>query len=622
MSGFWQIRFRRPRILARARRFWSSLRQPPLEQLVKKLTALARRGEPARAAVDKLSERQLDRLVRRDAGRSIATLHRALRELRQVDEELLAALEGKLGARRILDLILEAGTLVELLRLARHSTPATARRLISLLSTADIERLHRRTAASEHSIGTFGAALQGLERADEALLATFEEKVGERRYLDLILATGTIFQLLRFLGYPRPQTARRLVAALKAADIERLLARTVERRSLGILELALRELALIDEQLVMALIEKIGVRRWWRLILANGNISVLSGVVRWSGWDLGDQLFATFAAAPTAELEPWLLRSDLFHVCRLLRWRTGQLESVVSKQLFDRLRPVLAELLERADWPIRARAAYQLAHAPQLPLTNAMTALVWDRLEAVEPPIPGTETVRIFLHCARYLVSADPYLADRGPALVERHLGPPDGWPQTPGFLLWARHLLRMACEPEMDEATARRWLSVACRAEVAPLFAEADSLEVLFYIWNLYALWFQWREDAAEELREVVAEELGAAAIGAFNDRAEEAVEGDEQRIRLALAGVLTFSSLASADIAASDPDLWTQPEHLAPLLEEVTFVPSALAVLGCEALAGRRCSEELRREVGARLDDSATPSAAMRFLQLWMRI
>ncbi len=616
--------------LARAKKLWSLLRRPPIEKLFRKTAALGRKGGRAgAAAVDKLSKRQLDNLIRRDAGRSISTLHRALRELRQVDEKLLAALETKLTARRYLDMILEAGTLVELLRLARHSTPATARRLVALLSAADVDLLQRRTTASKHSIGTLGAALKALDQADEDLSSALEEKLDERLFLDLVLDSGTFFELFRFLGYPRPQATRRLIAALKATDVERLRAQTVASgRSLGTLELALRKLALIDEQVAMAVIEKIGVYRWWRLILARGNLSVLSGVVRYAGWDFGQQLLAVLATAPTAELEVLLLRGDLFQFCRLLRWRSHQMVSAVSSQLFDRLRPALEELLERADWPTRARAAYQLAHAPPLPLMRATTTLVWDRLEAVEPPAPasappegdkGNEEMRILLHCTRYLVTADPRLSSRSSALVERHLGAPDGWPRSPGFVRWGRHLLRMACEPEIGDATAAEWLRVACRPEVATLLADATTLDVFLYLWNLYALWFQWREDAADDFREALADTLRAESLRAFLERGA-APEDEELYSLLALAGILRFSGLAEeTDLAPSVEQRWPDPERLALLLEGGTFVPSALAVLGYEALLGEPCGAA--PDVAERLDRYPAPTAAMRLLHLWLQ-
>ncbi len=625
-SRRWNLGFRSGGrlFLARVRRRWLLLRRPPVEKLIRKTAALGRRDSLlGTVAVEKLSQRALGSLIRRDAGRSIKTLHRALRELRRVDEKLLVALEEKLGARRYLDLILEGGTLVELLFLTRHSTPAMARRLIALLSAEDVERLHRQTAASDHSIGTLGAALRALEWADEDLCLALEKKLNERLFLELVLDSGTFFELFRFLGYPRAQVAWKLVAALEGGDIFRLHEQTVaSRRSLGTLELRLRELALIDEKLTAAVIEKIGSRRWWRLILARGNLSVLTGVARYADWDFAQQLLGTLATAPTAEVETLLLRSDLFHFCRLLRWKSWQMASVVSRQLFDRLRPKLEELLDQADWPIRARAAYQLAHAPPLPLMAAMTSLIWDRLEAVEPPVPEGESMRVFLYCARYLLNAAPDRSSQAVALLERHLPPAESWPSRPGFLHWGRHVLRMACEPEIDNATARAWLRAACRQEVAPLISTAPTLDVFLYFWNLYALWFQLRECDSGEFREVLAGALTAEAVRVLVDRGRAIVDDNELLKQLALAGILSFADLVDEnEFATRKPNRQPERTDLALLLKDITFVPAGLAVVGYEAWLGRPSGEALREDVATRLDQYPAPSVAMRFLYLWLR-
>src|SRR5258708_4198 len=120
-----------------------------------------------------------------NAGRSLGSLHLALRELRTTDETLLKSLEQKIGAERLLHLIRANGTLLELFRMLQYVTLDFARAIITALDEEAVEELCSKTINTGRSIGTLNLALRELRTTDETLLKSLEQKIGAERLLHL-----------------------------------------------------------------------------------------------------------------------------------------------------------------------------------------------------------------------------------------------------------------------------------------------------------------------------------------------------------------------------------------------------------------------------------------------------
>ena len=240
-----------------------------------------------------LDNKVLDQLIEQTIllGRSIGTLSLALRELKQTDERLLTLLEEKIGVTRWLRLIAANGSIFELFQVIQSSSLPMAERLIVVLDDTVLDQLIEQTISSGRSIGTLDFALRELKQTDKHLLARLEEKIGVTRWLRLIAANGSIFELFRVIQRSSLPMAERLIVALDDTVLDQLIEQTVSSgRSIGTLSFALRELKQTNERLLTWLEEKIGVTRWLRLIAANGSIFELFMLIRSSSLPMAERL--------------------------------------------------------------------------------------------------------------------------------------------------------------------------------------------------------------------------------------------------------------------------------------------------------------------------------------------
>ena len=175
----------------------------------------------ARGLIEALDEARVERLIQKTiaAGRSIGTLHFALRELHRSEETaaLGEVLEQKIGPARFLRLIEANGTVCELFRIAAHASPALARGLIEALDEARVERLIQKTIAAGRSIGTLDLALRGLRMSKEtaALGQDLERKIGAGGFWTLLVGTGSPGPLVDLLKDVSPAFGRQLLAAAR-----------------------------------------------------------------------------------------------------------------------------------------------------------------------------------------------------------------------------------------------------------------------------------------------------------------------------------------------------------------------------------------------------------------------
>jgi hypothetical protein len=215
------------------------------------------------------------------AGRSIGTLHLTLRELDDKDHEALEALESRIGAARFLGLIVANGTLFELFMVLKHASPSFRFALVDALDAPTAAALVDRTIAAGRSIGTLNFTLRELADKDHEALEALESHIGAGRFLGLIVANGTLFELFMVLKHASPSFRTALLAALDEPTAAALVDRTIAAgRSIGTLNFTLRELAKKDPKALKALESRIGAERFLGLIVANGTLFELFMVLK------------------------------------------------------------------------------------------------------------------------------------------------------------------------------------------------------------------------------------------------------------------------------------------------------------------------------------------------------
>ena len=237
------------------------------------------------------------------SGRSLATLLLALRGLRNTDPSALAALESRIGAVRFLRLIVENGTLLELFRGLEYSSPSFRTAMIAELDEPTAATLVDKTIATRRSIGTLHLALRELGNTDPAALAALESRIGAARLLRLIVANGTLLDLLRVLQYTTPSLRTELLAVLDQPTAAALVDKTVAAgSSIEKLSFTLQELGDTDPAALAALESRIGAARLLRLIVANGTLLDLLRVLQYTTPSLRTELLAVLDQPTAAAL--------------------------------------------------------------------------------------------------------------------------------------------------------------------------------------------------------------------------------------------------------------------------------------------------------------------------------
>ena len=235
------------------------------------------------ALLDQFISQQAEELIDKTiaVGRSIGTLHFTMRELGDADPQVLARLEQAVGAPSFLRLILANGTLVELFKVLHYANPEFRTALLDQFTFQQAEELIDRTITAGRSIGTLHFTVRELGDADPQMLARLEQAVGAPRFLRLILANGTLFELFRVLQYANPEFRTALLDQFTFQQAEVLIDKTIAAgRSIGTLDFTMRELQSNDPQVLARLEQAIGARGFLRLILANGTLFELFQVLR------------------------------------------------------------------------------------------------------------------------------------------------------------------------------------------------------------------------------------------------------------------------------------------------------------------------------------------------------
>ncbi len=224
----------------------------------------------------KLAEELVEKTVQK--GRSIGTLHLSLRDLKKESEEVLEAFEK---------LLEKQGTIMVLAKLMENSTPEMRGKLSDLLvrNAGLAEELVKKTVQGGSSIGTLHLSLRELKKESEKALEAFERAVGISGYEKLLEGQGTIMVLAQLMRYSTPGMRGQLSGLLvrNAGLAEELVEKTVqEGRSIGTLNLSLRELKKESEEVLEAFERAVGTGGYKRLLEVKGTIPILMSLMKCS----------------------------------------------------------------------------------------------------------------------------------------------------------------------------------------------------------------------------------------------------------------------------------------------------------------------------------------------------
>ena len=533
---------------------------------------------------DELTEQLIARTI--TSGRSIATLHLTLRELKESDGTLLSSLEEKIGAPRLLRLIAANGTLFELFMMIMNSSLVVAEEMIADLDDQLIELLIARTITSGRSIGTLDLALRELKETDSELLRRLEEKISARRLLRLIVANGTLFELFRAIQHSTLEFAEDMIAALDHQLIEQLTERTISTgRSIGTLHLTLRYLKRTNGTLLRQLEEKIGVNNWWRIVCSFGSVAILAGLLPAMGKSMRQRMIE---AARRLSEEDWkhLLRQNGFYELSYFLKHVPYFFSNGFRPNF--LKPILVSIIQSSKWESLNFGWWALSNAPDSAGKRFLLKLLLEQLHDIEP-----ETLNFFSFAE----------ASSSVTLLWRLLpGKRNDWARVlwefvntsqtvyadSSFLRSTRLLFSTLVLVHAPAADLRMALSLGNDVRVAKLWPKAATLDQLLYLWNLFALWFECKT-SGESFGEFLNVELKNALITSFNDRLSAGSDQQQAENLIELAGALSFFGVLYEHSPLIDRFLSKLPsldEMIFSLEPRLSFIPSVFFLLGVEWL------------------------------------
>ncbi len=338
--------------------------------------------------IEALNAETLDTLIAKTiaSGRSIGTIHLTLRELKDTNSDLLEQLERKIGAKRYLHLITSAGTIFELFMIIRYSSPSMAGELIEALNAETLDILIAKTIASGRSIGTINFALRELKEANPALLDKLECKIGAKRYLHLITSAGTIYELFKSIEDTSLSMAGELIEALDAETLDTLIAKTIASdRSIGTIHLTLRELKETNLALLDKLERKIGAKRWWQLICANGTMRILREIMRRMDESFKWKLVEDSQNLSLDDWQQLLLRGDFADIAHFVRWSSFYFQELFTPPSLGRFQGTFKTLIRRNGWEVLDQGWALLKESPVSPIESFLSFLVRDYLASIEP---------------------------------------------------------------------------------------------------------------------------------------------------------------------------------------------------------------------------------------------
>ena len=217
------------------------------------------------------------------------------------------------------------------------------------------------------------------------MLEDLQDKIGAERFLALIAANGTLFELFRLLQRSTPAFARALLDALEEPRVRALYDRTVETgRSIGTFAFTLKYFKKHVPAELARLEAIIGSKRWWQLILNNGSL----GDVIYLYEGMTDSHRSSFvSAADDLSGDDWiriLRNGEFFEVCRFVKEALAWFFATAHAQFESALQLRAQELAASSNWFSLNSGIKQLKDIVPSEETNWLTSAFQARLQSTQ----------------------------------------------------------------------------------------------------------------------------------------------------------------------------------------------------------------------------------------------
>lgn len=505
---------------------------------------------------------------------------------------------------------------------------------LSATNKQDWENMIQRTLDSKLSIGTISFALQKSKKINKDLARRVEKKIGARSLLQLVAELGTIYELFKLIE--NSSITDEVIRALDKVILDSLVEKTVKvERSIRAIHLTLFVLRETNFNHLEELQRKFGVANWWKLVISNGDIADLRNLMRYFTFDFRVEMTSYSEEFLSQVWIDLVKRSNFKSLILLARWKIHNFSEFIDAKLSNDITSVFKELIATTSWEILYRGSIQLEKSPNSLLKIHLQKLLNDYVLSIDLKKLKFESFNNGINCLALLNRANP--RTKFPLLFDIF---PDvaTWYKEESFLRDARTLFFSLTIFEVRSEERVQVLNIGNNENVALLIANGTTLDILLYLWNLYALWFEVESQKIKEERnsfssflhpeiinqtqEVLRKRFSKLSDDAKSDKISilDDEDGEEplndnhsaEDIKSLIALVGFLSSWNLVNFEKEEKKKIIDELLLNALLKEVSkmdsFLVASFYLIGLEWLFGRieeRTAQKLALEISLKKDD-----------------
>jgi hypothetical protein len=526
------------------------------------------------------------------AGRSIATMNLALRELGRKHQSLLTRLESRIGATRFLRLIVANGTLVDLFKVLEHVSPSFRTDLLELVDEPTAAALVDRTIATSRSIGTVNLTLRELGQLDassptgETPLEALESRIGAGAFLRLIVANGTLFELFRVLQNVSPSFRTALLLALDESTAARLVDKTIAaQQSIETLGFTLRALARKPEQrrLLETVISPGG---WWRLLVGAGTLHSLMDFLENMSPEGRRDLISNAVSVGREGWRALICRSYFNNAVDFLAGPLRNFDDDTETVFSATMESVTEQLAAAATW--RELSTARLDLLGDSPAATSLRKAWQSRIAGIGPDaLLGLD----FIEAINGFVLAWEQRPDLRGELCkhfEQIIPSSSNWPRKSGEIARFRFILTAACSCQFPAEQALGLIRRIAAFLNATVCKQTHTLPLFLLAWNLAAVRIQHTD--GQGFRDALPMGLVETLFGQLQARVRPKNANKEKLAQFALAGLLRLveperrDAIANLVLPLKGAVPWLAQEALGE--EQVGFVTARCAFEGIALL------------------------------------
>lgn len=429
--------------------------------------------------------------------------------------------------------------------------------------------------------------LNVIKRYYTELFDSLYKQINSQRYCQILKEVG-FMDFLTFISHLAETGGSRLLQFLDSVpdmEFNKMMERTIASgQSIGTINLALRDLKKSNPDLLNKLEQKIGARRWWQVICANGNITTLRNILRYMDRNYKRHFINSLQSISPTEWQKLLLQGTFINLCRIIRWGPYYLIKQWNKDILDILSPVFKTLIHREGWKGLDKGSLSLQFSPDSLIKNNIHHLLKEYLVTVNIPLLHFTTFSEAVYCVHVLWMECPsrhneLIDSLFDILPEEKL-----WYSDEQFIISARSLFFILAHPQVKRENVQRVIDMWCKEEAVSLLEKAETLDIFLYLWNFYTLWFEWEKTENSNFTSFMNSRIQNAVELKLKTGFQKRANKEETDNLITLTGFLSFIGL-SVHLSAST--LLSQLPPFNTLLQRIegkTFIPGVFFLFGME--------------------------------------